>query len=186
MSLTLLKRLFTIEEYHKMIAAEVFNKEDRIELIRGEIIQMPPLGSRHAAYVDRLTELFILRLTGRVTVRGQNPVELDNNSEPQPDLTIAQRRPDFYETGHPQLENIFLLIEVADTTIKSDREVKIPLYAEADIPEVWLLDINKQCLEVYREPSVNGYQNVQKLQEGQTVSIQAFPDVVFAVDEILG
>ena len=186
MSVALLKRLFKVEEYHKMIAAGIFTEDDKIELIRGEIVQMSPLGPRHASHVNRLNELLILRLAGRVTVTVQNPVELDDTSEPQPDLAIAQRRADFYEAGHPQSNDIFLLIEVADTTVKSDRAVKIPLYAEDKISEVWLLDINERCLEVHREPSVNGYQNVQKLREGQTIAIQAFPDVVFAVDELLG
>lgn len=187
MSVALLKRLlFTVEDYHKMIASGVLKKYDRVELIRGEIVEMSPIGPVHAEYVDRLTELFILRLTGRVRVRVQNPVELDDTSEPQPDIALLRRRPNFYIAGHPQPENVFLLVEVADSTVIKDREVKVPLYAEDNISEVWLVDINEQCLEVYREPSVNGYQNVQKLESGDSVTIQAFPDVMFAVDEILG
>lgn len=187
MSVALLNRLlFTVETYHKMIASGVLTKYDRVELIRGEIVQMSPISPLHAGYVNRLSELFIWRLIERVRVRVQNPVELDETSELQPDLALVRRRPNFYKAGHPRPEDVFLLVEVADSTVRKDREVKIPLYAEDNILEVWLVDINEQCLEVYREPSVNGYQSVQKLESGDTVTIQAFPDVVFAVDEILG
>jgi len=147
---------------------------------------MSPISPLHAGYINRLSELFILHLVPRVTVRVQNPVELDETSELQPDLALLRRRTDFYKAGHPRPEDVFLLVEVADTTVRKDREVKIPLYAEDNIPEVWLVNVNEQCLEVYREPSVNGYQNVALLESGDSVTIQAFPDVVFAVDEILG
>ena len=186
MSVTLLKRLFTVGEYHKMVGTGILNEEDRVELIRGEIVQMSPIGPVHAACVDRLNELFMLRLAGRVIVRVQNPVELDDMSEPQPDLTLLQRRPDFYQAGHPQSEDVLLLVEVADTTVQSDRDIKIPLYAEDNISEVWLVNVDERCLEVYRDPTTEGYQNVRRLEEGQTVTIQAFPDITFTVDELLG
>ena len=136
--------------------------------------------------MQRLNELFMLRLAGRVIVRVQNPVKLDDMSEPQPDLTLLQRRPDFYQAGHPQAEDVLLLVEVADTTVQSDRDIKIPLYADDNISEVWLMNVNERCLEVYREPTAEGYQNVQRLEEGQTVTVQAFPDITFMVDELLG
>ena len=186
MSVELPIRLFTVEEYHKMIACGVLDESERIELIRGEIMQLSPISPVHASYVDRLSELFILRLIERVRVRVQNPVKLDEASEVQPDLALLRRRPNFYIGGDPRPEDVFLLVEVADSTVIYDREMKVPVYAEDNIPEVWLVNVNEQCLEVYREPSVNGYQNVQKLESGDTVTIQAFPDVVFAVDEILG
>ena len=186
MSVTLLKRLFTVEEYHKMVDSGILKESDRVELIRGEIVQMSPIGPVHADCVDRLTELFIFRLAGRVRVRVQNPVELDDMSEPQPDLALLRRRPNFYRTGHPQSADVFLLVEVADTTVQSDRDIKIPLYADDNISEVWLMNVNERCLEVYREPTAEGYQNVQRLEEGQTVTTQAFPDIVFTVDELLG
>ena len=136
--------------------------------------------------MQRLNELFMLRLAGRVIVRVQNPVELDDMSEPQPDLTLLQRRPDFHQAGNPQSEDVLLLVEVADTTVQSDRDIKIPLYADDNISEVWLMNVNERCLEVYREPTAEGYQNVQRLEEGQTVTVQAFPDITFMVDELLG
>lgn len=186
MTVQLLRRQFTVKEYNRMIEAGILTKDDRVELIKGEIIQMAAIGRRHAACVNRLAELFILRLAQAVTIGVQNPVELNDNSEPQPDLALLRRRADFYEAGHPQPSDVLLLVEVADTTIESDREIKIPLYANSNIAEVWLVDINQRLMEVYREPSPNGYQNIQKLQPGQIIAMQAFLDVNFTVDEVLG
>jgi Uma2 family endonuclease len=169
-----------------MAESGIISEDDRVELIRGEIIEMSPIGTRHSACVRRLNTLLSERLRGRALVDTQNPVELDDNSEPQPDVVLLRLREDFYETAHPQPEDIFLIVEVADTTVKYDRQVKIPLYAEDNIAEVWLVDINGQCVEVYREPTPDGYQNVRKFERGQTLSIQAFPDVNITVNEILG
>ncbi len=136
--------------------------------------------------MNHLTELFFLSLAKTVTVGIQDPVRLNDNSEPEPDISLLQRRPDFYETQQPQPENIFLVVEVSDTTIKYDREVKIPLYAENNIVEVWLVNLTEKCLEVYRQPTANGYEIFHSFQSGETVKIQAFPHVTFTVDEILG
>lgn len=186
MSVQLLTRKFTVEQYHKMAESGILTEDDRVELIRGEIVEMTPIGRRHAACVNRLNELFILRPGQAVTVGVQNPVELYDISEPQPDVALLRRCDDFYAERHPQPSDIFLLVEVADTTAETDRVVKLPLYAENGIAEVWLVDINEQCVEVYREPAPTGYRNVQKFQRGQTLSIQAFPDIHITVDEILG
>ena len=186
MSVELLRRLFTVDQYYKMLEAGVFNENERVELIRGEIIKMSPMGYHHAGRLNRLNELFFLRLAQTVTIGIQVPVRLNNTSEPQPDVSLLQRRPDFYETQQPQPENVFLLIEVSDTTIKYDREVKVPLYAENNIVEVWLVNLNEECLEVYRQPTANGYEIVQTFQRGENVTIKALPNVTFTVDEILG
>ncbi|WP_017317325.1 Uma2 family endonuclease [Mastigocladopsis repens] len=186
MSVQLLRRKFTVEQYHKMAESGILAKDDRVELIRGEIIEMSPIGTKHAACVNRLVNLLIQRLGKRIILAPQNPVILNNNSEPQPDVTLLQPREDFYENAHPQPTDIFLLIEVADTTVKYDLEVKIPLYAEEKITEVWLVDINEQSVEVFREPTTEGYRNVSKLKRGNSLSIQAFSDVMITVDEILG
>jgi Uma2 family endonuclease len=162
----------------------ILPESDRTELIRGEIIQKSRITPIHASYVDRLTELFLSQLRGRVRVRVQNPILLDDTSEPEPNLCLLRPRADFYRDGHPQPEDIFLLVEVADTTLRGDRDIKIPLYAQAQIPEVWLLNIPQQCLEIYRQPTPEGYQQVQRLQKGE-ISVQLFPDIQFAVAEIL-
>ena len=169
-----------------MAEAGILAPDDRVELIRGEIVDMSPIGPRHAAYVRRLNAIFSERLRNRAIVDIQNPVELDDSSEPQPDVVLLEPRPDFYATGHPQPKDVLLIVEVADTTTKSDRQVKIPLYAEDDIAEVWLVDINEQSVEVYRSPTPQGYRQFMKFQRGQTLSIQAFPDIAIAVSEILG
>ncbi|MGK7921175.1 MAG: Uma2 family endonuclease [Trichodesmium sp.] len=186
MSVELLRRLFTVDECYKMLEAGILTENKRVELIRGEIAKISPIGIHHANCVDSLTELFILRLGKTVTVRVQNPVRLNDNSEPQPDISLLERRLGSYRTRHPQPENVFLLIEVSDTTVKYDQEVKIPLYAENNIVEVWLVNLTEECLEVYRQPTANGYAIVQTFQKGETLTIQALPNVTFTVDEILG
>ncbi len=183
---TVLKRLFTVKEYYQMFESGLFADGDRLELIRGEIIKMSPIGRRHAACVDRLVEVFTDKLGKRVIKRIQNPLSLDNTSQPEPDVMLLRRKDDFYVSGHPQPTDVFLLIEVSDSTIDSDRQLKIPLYAEDGIIEVWLIDINSACIEVYRYPTERGYQEIQKFYRGQNLSILAFPDVIISVDEILG
>ena len=185
MSVQLLRRKFTVEQYHKMVESDILSENDRVELIRGEFIEMSPIGLRHAACVKRLNRLFHRNLGDRVLIGVQDPVELNDVSEPQPDVVLLQPREDCYESAPPQASDIFLLVEVADTTVQYDREVKIPLYAEDNIAEVLLVDINGQCVEVYREPTSDRYQNVQKFEQGKTLSILAFPDVTITVDEVL-
>ena len=186
MPVQLLKRQFTVKEYHQMPQAGILKEDERVELIRGEIIKMSPIGRHHAACVNRLVRVFTRELGLRVIVAPQNPVELDDYSEPEPDIALLEPRSDFYESGHPKPGDIFLIVEVGDSTIRGDREVKIPLYAEDNIIEVWLVDINEQCLEVYRQPTSSGYRQVQKLGRGQSLSIQRLPGVNILVDEILG
>jgi Uma2 family endonuclease len=189
----LLKRQFTIHDYHQMVVAGILGEDERVELIEGEIIKMSPIGVRHASCVKRLLKLFSQLLGDRVTVAVQDPVELSNLSEPQPDLALLKPRDDFYAAGHPQPQDILLLVEVADTTIESDfaertlreRTIKIPLYTSSGISEVWLIDVNEQVVEVFREPTANSYQTIQKFQQGE-IFIQAFPNVSFVVEQALG
>jgi Uma2 family endonuclease len=186
MTVQLLRRKFTVEQYHKMIESGILTADDRVQLIKGEIIEMSPIGTKHASCVNRLNNLLIQLLGKRVIVAIQNPVELDDSSEPQPDVALLKPRDDFYENAHPQAQDILLLIEVADSTIQFDREVKISLYAVANIIVVWLIDINEQTIEVYQQPNVTGYQQIEKFTLGETLVIPGFPDVTITVDEILG
>lgn len=183
---SVLKRLFTVKEYYLMYESGVFANGERVELIRGEIIKMAAIGRRHAACVDRCNDVFAYKLGKKVLIRIQNPLALDNTSEPEPDVLLLKRKVDYYESGHPRPADVFLLIEVADSTIDSDRELKIPIYAEDGITEVWLIDINSACIEAYRNPTAEGYQDIQKFYRGQNLSILAFPDLSITVDEILG
>jgi Uma2 family endonuclease len=186
MTAELLRRLFTVDHYHRMIEAGILAEGDRVELIRGEIIEMAAIGAKHAACVNRLNRLFSKLFGDDVLVGIQNPIELDQYSEPQPDIALLRPREDFYAARHPQPEDVFLLIEVSDSTIRYDRTIKVPLYAEDGIAEVWLIDVNGDAVEVYRQPMAKGYQSVQMIERGQSVSLLAFPEVAIAVDEILG
>lgn len=186
MSVKIQRRLFTVQEYHLMAEAGVFRDNERVELIAGEIIQMEAIGRRHAARVDRLAELFYDRLRRFAIIRVQNPICLDDLSEPQPDIALVQRRTDFYEESLPNSGDILLLVEVADSTVNYDRTVKVPNYARSGIREVWLWDLEANCLEVYRNPTANGYSSMQKFECGASISPLAFPELEVSIDRILG
>ena len=175
-----------VSQYHQMSEAGIFSENDKVELINGEIIEMSPIGRRHTACVNRLNSVFSQLLGKKVIIAVQNPITLNNLSEPQPDIALLKPRADFYESGHPQPQDVFLLIEVADSSLEYDRDVKIPLYASSGITEVWLVDIYEQVIIVYRYPSENGYSDIQKLSRGEKMSIQAFPEINLVVDDILG
>ena len=185
MAIQLVRHRFTAEEYHQMAQAGILHEDDQVELLEGEIVEMAPIGSRHAACVARLTQVFSQRLTGRAIVWVQNPIRLSEHSEPQPDLTLLRPRPDFYATAHPEPEDVLLVVEVAQTSEDYDRDVKIPIYARYGISEVWLVDLAGESVEVNRMPGPEGYREVQRIGRGGHVSSQAFPDVVLAADEFL-
>lgn len=187
MAIKLNTRKFTISEYHQMAEKGIFLEDDKIELIKGEIIQMSPIGSRHAAYVRRLTQLFSQKLGQKALISVQNPIDLgDDISEPQPDLAILSYQDDFYLNGHPQPQDILLLIEIADSSLIYDQEVKAPLYATARITELWLVNLIEQRLEIYRQPTANGYQETNYYRSNDSISSLAFPDISLTVAEILG
>jgi Uma2 family endonuclease len=185
MSVQLLKHRFTVEEYHRMGQAGIFSEDDPVELIEGEIIEMTPIGSRHAACVARLSALFA-RIPEGPIVWTQNPIRLGEHSEPQPDLALLKPHADFYAAAHPGPEDVLLVVEVAETSLDYDREVKLPLYARAGIPEAWLVDLPGERVEVHRKPSSQGYEEVRRARRGQRIPVGAFPGLEPAVDEILG
>lgn len=180
------KRLFTVEEYHQMVASGLLREDDRLELLEGEILEMRPIGSRQSAAVNRANRLFTATLIGRAVVGIQNPVRLSDLSEPQPDVALLKPRPDFYEEAHPEPGDILLLLEIADTSISFDREVKLPLYAASGISEVWLLDLATGVLEVLRDPRSASYRSILRLTAGETVAPLAFPDVLVDVAALTG
>ncbi len=143
-----------------MAVAGLFGEDDRVELLEGEIVEMTPIASRHAACVNQLNEAFSDRLRRRVVVSVQNPVRLGTHSEPQPDLALLRLRGDRYAGRHPGPGDVLLLVEVADTTRRWDREHKVPLYAAAGVGEVWLLDVGAEELEVFRRPEGGDYREV--------------------------
>lgn len=150
----------TVTDYYRLAAAGSLSEDDRVELIDGEIIDMTPIGSRHASRVGYLTQLLINAVGERALVWTQNPARLGMYSEPQPDLMLLKPKTDFYASGHPMPEDVLLVIEVADTSLKYDRDTKVPLYARHGIPEVWLVDIENRRLTVYREPGQESYRTV--------------------------
>ena len=186
MTVQILHKKFTVGQYHQMIETGILTDRDRVELLQGEIIEMSPIGRQHAACVDRLTELFVREIGFGAIVRVQNPIQLSSYSEPQPDFAILQRHPDFYADGHPQPKDIFALVEASDTTVGFDCTVKVPLYAKDNIAEVWVVDLNVEAVQMYREPGATGYQQMQTFRRGQSLTFQAFTDVQFTVDQLLG
>lgn len=144
MVVQLTRRRFTVSEYHQMAQAGILGEDDRVELIDGEVIEMTPKGHRHAGYVIRLNELMFKEFGPYAMVSPQNPVDLGEYSEPQPDLALLRRRADFYTSGHPKPADIYLLIEVADSTTDPVRWVKVPLYGRSGVPEVWLIDLEQR------------------------------------------
>ena len=180
------RRYFTVDEYHRMGEAGILREDDRVELIEGEIITMSPIGSHHAACVKRLNEQLSRLLTGRALVGIQDPILLNDSSEPQPDLTILRRRDDFYAAAHPHATDVQLLIEVADTSITYDREGKLPIYARAGIPEVWIVNLSAEVVETYNEPLRGAYKNSHTFRRGESVTPLSFPDIAIPVANILG
>ena len=185
MSVKALTRRFTVEEYHRMALAGIFSEDDRVELLDGAIIEMAPIGHRHAGCVSRLTDLLTERLRGRATVHVQNPVRLVPYSEPQPDLSVLRYREDYYQTRPVEASDVLLLIEVADTSADFDRAVKLPLYARAGIPIVWLIDLAEDRVLVCSDPTPEGYRRAQEVGRGGVLTL-AFADFRLAADEALG
>jgi Uma2 family endonuclease len=177
------RRLFTVDEYHRMGETGIIGEDERVELIEGEIVQMAPIGPRHIGCVINANRLFVTQLGDRAVVSPQNPVIIRPRSEPQPDLVLLRLRPVSYSRERPRSEDVLLAVEVADTTVRYDRLVKARLYARAGIPEFWLCLATEGAVEIYRRPAVDGYADVTVHDAGQAVSSLAFPDVSFAVTD---
>lgn len=178
------RRKFSVSEYYAMAEAGILTDRDRVELLDGEIVVMAPIGNRHAFCVDWLTRFWILALAERAIVRIQNPVRLDNSSEPEPDVTLLAWRDDFYASAHPGPQDVLLLIEVSDSTVGFDRGQKLPLYARAGIPEVWIVNLQDRRVEVYTEPDGDGYGSTSHYVPGESVAPARFPDVALEVERI--
>jgi Uma2 family endonuclease len=179
-------RKFTVDEYYQMARVGILREDDRVELIEGEIVVKSPISSSHAACVDRLTKLLSDRIGDRAILRVQNPIRLSERSEPEPDLALLKPRQDFYRHGHPSPEDVLLVVEVAETSLPYDREVKIPLYSRHGVREVWLVDLQSDQIEICHQPSAQGYQSVRRVSRGERLAPEAFPDLEPAVDEVLG
>lgn len=151
------KRLINVDEYHKMASAGILTPDDRVELIHGEIFEMSPIGSKHGAVVKKINSLLNKLFDNEVLIGIQDPVRIDEKNEPEPDVSILKNKPDYYSSAHPGAEDILCIIEVSDSSIVYDREVKGSIYATANIPEYWIIDIDKKLIEVYTDPVKNAY-----------------------------
>ena len=186
MSAPFTTRRFTVEEHHRIAEAGVLHEGDRVELLDGQIVVMSAIGSRHAATVDRINRLLSQRAADRATVRVQNPIVIGQYWEPQPDVCLLRPRDDFYAAAHPGPEDVLLVVEVADTSAEDDRERKLPEYARAGIPEVWLVDLARDTIEGHHDPAAGGYRAVTVFRRGDTLVSLAVPTVSIAVAEVLG
>ena len=180
------RRPFTVGEYYRMAEADILTEEDRVELIAGQIVAMSPIGSRHAACVDRLNGLLHRQQGASFIVRVQSPIALDAYSEPEPDVVLLRPRTDFYTDAHPTASDVLLAIEVADTSIDYDREVKLPLYAQAGLAEVWLIDLQKGRIEVFARPQGGAYQQRVEVPADATLTSPTVTGLELAVAEVLG
>jgi len=186
MSVQIEKWVFTVDEYHRMSEAGILSEDDRVELIGGEIIKMSPIGKYHAACVKRLNSVLNRRVGEYAIISVQDPIRLNDYSEPEPDIALLKPRDDFYAQELPTAEDVLLIIEVADTSVEYDRNVKLPLYAKANIAETWLANIREDRMEAYSQPVNGTYQNVRVIKRGETLSPEALPKLLLTIEEVLG
>ncbi len=173
------RRKFSADEYHRMVEAGILMEDDRVELIEGDIVEMPPVGDPHVNAVDRLNEVFVVAVAGKARVSVQNPVRLGPRSEPQPDLLIL-RRESFGRAGRP--DDVLVLVEVSDSTLAYDRRVKLPLYAGYGIPQVLILDMTGGVLNRYYEPQADGYRHHERYVRGDRLPIDILPGVSISIE----
>lgn len=186
MSRQLAKHWITVDEYERMGEAGIFHQDARLELLEGEIFEMSPIGSRHAACVDFLIVMLTELARRRFIVRAQSPIRLDDFSEPQPDIALLKWRDDFYRDSHPMPDDVLLVIEVADTTLESDRAYKMPLYAKAGIKEAWLVNLQDETIELYTQPENDTYQASKTFTRGTEAQSDTIAGLVINMDDVLG
>ena len=179
-------RKFTAEEYFRMVEAGIIQEDERVELVEGEILLMPPMGHPHASGIMRHTRIFAsLIVANRVTLLVQAPLPLGEHSAPEPDLALLKFREDDYAGGYASPEDTLLVIEVAESSLNYDMAVKSQIYGRAGIPEMWVLNLQGDCIERFQEPGTEGYAQHTVLRRGEKVSPVSLPDVELAVEELL-
>lgn len=176
---------FSVDEYYKLIELGLLKDYEKAEIIEGELIRKMTVGDRHAAIVDTLAKLFIKNVSDNVLVRIQNPIRLSDFNEPEPDIALADLTK-FDGRRHPRPEEILLLIEVSDSTVKYDRDVKLPLYAEAEIPEIWIVNLPSEIIEVHTKPKSGLYQLTEIYKSGDLVKSEAVANLQIEAKKILG
>jgi len=166
--------------------AGVFSEDDRVELIEGEILKMSPIGSRHAASVKRLNRQLNRLLGDRAIVSIQDPILVNDFSEPEPDVAILRRRDDFYAQSHPSATDALLIIEIADTSVEFDHDIKLPAYARSAVPEVWIVNLPAETVAVHVDLANGVYRSVSTYRRGDSITPLHFPDLSIEVVSILG
>ena len=177
---------FTVDDFHRMAEAGILTEDDRVELIEGEIVEMTPIGPRHAGVVKKLNRMLQHGVGDRFVIGIQDPVRLSVDCEPQPDVTVLRKRDDDYMERHPGPQDVVLLIEVMESSKTYDRNVKVPLYADHGIPEAWLIDLQADTIEILSKPERKGYASSKRFGPGETISSVSIPTLEIAVKEILG
>lgn len=180
---------FTITEYHRLAELGFFGEDDRVELIKGEIIQMAAKGKSHSTFNRRLIRELTQLLGNRATLQSQDPISIPPNSEPEPDLAILRNRADDYLIDNPHPSDILLLIEISNSTLKFDQEVKLPLYAEAGVSDYWIFNLIDNSLECYSQPYQDtqgkfGYRRKLIFLPNETVNLPSFPDLVLDLSKV--
>ena len=178
-------RKFTVDEYYLMAEVGILKPDERVELIEGEILVMPPIGPEHAWNVDLASDFITRRIDERFIVRSQNPVRLSDASEPQPDIAIILRRPEGYLAAHPTPADVLLIIEVADSSLEYDRNIKAHIYGRSGVPETWVRNLPEDCIERFTEPGPDGYTQHTVHHRGETLTPVALPDLELAVGDLL-
>jgi Uma2 family endonuclease len=186
MAIQMPRRQFTTDDYEQMITSGILKEDDRVELIHGEIVEMAPISLRHSVCVTRLEMLFHEQLGRTAIVWGQNPIRLPDNSQPQPDVVLPKWRDDLYAAKHPEPDDVLLLVEVSDSSLVYDRKVKLPIYAEAQIGQVWLVNLPKNVIEIYKNPKGGAYQEVERAGKGAEITLLFDREITFKVDQIVG
>ncbi len=179
------KHLTNLNEWRRLGEAAIFPPESRVELINGEILDMAPIGFNHAGHVIRLLNFFAPRVADKALINAQNPLQLGDLSEPEPDFMLLKPNADYYSSRHPIADDVLLLIEVADTSLKFDQNQKLRLYALHGIAEYWLLNLNEMCLEVYRKPHGEVYAEKMTLYADDSVTLSQLPTLCIPVAAIL-
>jgi Uma2 family endonuclease len=177
---------YTVNDYYRMGEAGIFNENSRVELIEGEVVDMPPIGSWHAGLTAKVQSLLSRAVGEKAIVWVQNPIRLDDFSEPQPDIALLRPRPDFYTRAHPTPSDVLLIVEVADSSLEYDRRIKLPLYARHGIPEVWLVNAAGRELAVHRQPVEGAYADTRRLSGSEALAPAALPDVLVDLAGLFG
>ncbi len=177
---------WTVERYHRLVETGILGEDQRTELIEGRILAVSPPSGRHAGRLRALIDLLGRRVAGRALLDAQNPLELDQASEPQPDLMLLAPRADYYASRHPRATDALLVVEVMLSSARYDREVKLPLYARAGVGEVWLIDVDSGTVEAYTEPGPHGYARRRAIDARGSLAPTALPDVILTGSELLG